>query len=253
MTTPNTSPTPALSVAPHQTMSTQVMNHVRDAIQAGEMSTDKWYSVYKIAEELGVSRSPVREGLLRLEEAGVIEFVRNRGFRVIRPEPADVAEIFALRLAIEPAAAARAARDIEGEDIGKLRHTLEMMRSAIAKHDEATFFAWDQELHDLILLAGHSKRGRDIMDTLRTHTRLLSDSTVRENRSLEQVLSEHEPIVTAIAAHDEEGARAAMAQHITNTGMLLLKQNIRRARPELDNNSAELSALVNEIWEKHVS
>lgn len=253
MTAPNTSPAPALSVAPHQTMATQVMNHVRDAIQAGEMSTDEWYSVYKIAEELGVSRSPVREGLLRLEEAGVIEFVRNRGFKVIQPEPADVAEIFALRLAIEPAAAARAARHIDADGIGKLKEMLAAMAASMNAGDEQTFFHWDQQLHDAIMLAGNARRARVILETLRTHTRLLSDSTVREYRSLAQVYSEHLPIVDALEHGLADAAREHMAAHITATGQLLLKQNIRRVRPDLDNNSAELSALVNEIWEKHVS
>lgn len=252
MTTPNNSPAPALSVAPHQTMATQVMNHVRDAIQAGEMSTEEWYSVYKIAEELGVSRSPVREGLLRLEEAGVIEFVRNRGFRVIQPEPADVAEIFALRLAIEPAAAARAARYIDGEGIGKLKEMLTAMEAAMHAGDEQTFFQWDQQLHDAIVLAGNARRARAILDTLRTHTRLLSDSTVREYRSLAQVYSEHLPIVDALEHGLADAAHKHMAAHITATGRLLLKQNIRRVHPELDDDSPELGSLVDTVWDIHV-
>ncbi|QPK79659.1 GntR family transcriptional regulator [Corynebacterium lizhenjunii] len=239
-------------IAPRElTMATQVMNHVRDRIHSGDMRPDTWYSVYQLSEELGISRSPVRDGLLRLEEAGIIEFVRNRGFRVVEPNPSDVADIFSIRLSLEPAAAARAATHAGPGDIGKLRELLAHMAAAIERQDEATFFDWDQQLHDALASLGHSHRSRAILATLRTHTRLLTDSTVRKYRSLEQVYSEHLPIVDAIATHDAPAAAAAMRAHVSATGRLLLAQNLRKAHPEWD--APELDRRVDEIWERHTA
>jgi biotin operon repressor len=67
------------------TLADAVAQAVRDGVAAGELVPDVTYSVYQLAELLGVSRSPVREGLLRLAEAGLIEILRNRGFRVLPP------------------------------------------------------------------------------------------------------------------------------------------------------------------------
>lgn len=241
------SPLPAVTT---QTLATQVMNYVRDRVQNGEMDTESWYSVYQLSEELGISRSPVRDGLLRLEEAGVIEFVRNRGFRIIEPEASDVADIFSLRMAIEPAAAGRAARDITEHELKQLKSIVANMSSAMNANDEPGFFTWDQELHDAILAAGHARRGRDVVNKLRTHTRLLSDSTVRTYRSLEQVHSEHLPIIEALENHDPKRARAAMRAHLEATGLLLLRQALSRHNPELT--PTELAEKVASTWVKHV-
>lgn len=239
------------AVSAPQTMASQVMNHVRDAIQGGEMSSGTWYSVYQLSEQLGISRSPVRDGLLRLEEAGLIEFVRNRGFRVVEPQPEDVADIFELRLSIEPPAAARAARDRSEDELAEMKNIAAQMQRAVESGDAATFFAWDQLLHDSILAAGHSRRGRDILATLRTHTRLLSDSTVRRFRSLEQVHSEHLPVIEAIARQDPELARAEMAAHIRATGLLLLRQNVLKRNPGLNERAAGTQA--DAIWARYTS
>lgn len=242
---------PASPVTAPQTMATQVMNHVRDAIQEGTMSTGTWYSVYQLSEQLGISRSPVRDGLLRLEEAGLIEFVRNRGFRVVEPQPEDVADIFELRLCIEPPAAARAARDRSDEELKEMEKIAQRMQLAVEAADEATFFAWDQFLHDQILAAGHSRRGREILARLRTHTRLLSDSTVRRFRSLAQVHSEHLPILEAIAHQDPAKAGAQMSAHIHATGCLLLRQTILKQNPELDEQA--IGAAADDIWERYTA
>ncbi|WP_278419101.1 GntR family transcriptional regulator, partial [Corynebacterium stationis] len=137
-------------------MSSQVMDYVRDSVQSGTMDTESWYSVYQLAEKLEISRSPVREGLLRLEEAGLIEFVRNRGFRIIETKPEEVSEIFALRLGIEPKATARAARLRTEQQVDTINELLELMSKASEKNNESEFFHWDQLLHEQILAAGHS-------------------------------------------------------------------------------------------------
>lgn len=234
-----------------QTLSAQVMKFVRDSVQAGEMDTETWYSVYQLAEKLQVSRSPVREGLLRLEEAGLIEFVRNRGFRIIETQPEEVSEIFSLRLAIEPTATARAARLRSEENLAVMHELLLRMDAAAKDKDEAAFFHWDELLHEEILAAGHSKRGAKILAQLRAHTRILSDSTVRQYRTLEQVQSEHEPIVNAIEQKEPGRASAAMATHITATGRLLLRQAIAVSHGEKQD-TVTLEAEVDRIWDLFV-
>ena len=210
------------------------MNHVRHAVSTGEMEVGQLYSVYRLAELLGISRSPVRDGLLRLEEAGLIEFSRNRGFRVIPTSPHDVAEIFALRLALEVPAAHRAAASCTAD----LRATLEdleaRMHSAAQRDSTQEFFDLDQLVHDGILAAARSTRGRAIVHRLRDSTRILGVSTAGRDRSLNDILDEHAPVLAAIKAGDGEQAAASMRSHLTRTGQLLVAQAIADQHLDLD-------------------
>ncbi|MFV8396312.1 GntR family transcriptional regulator [Corynebacterium hindlerae] len=214
------------------TLTEQVMDHVRSAIFDGSMTADEWYSVYQLADQLGISRSPVRDALLRLEEAGLIMFVRNRGFQIRRTRPEDVAEIFALRLSIEPGAAGRAALLADTQAIANLQELLNSMEQAAHQGHSDHFFDLDQAFHAEILRAGNSPRGRDFIDRLRTNTRLIGASTAGSSRTLLDIHREHQPIFEAIADGDIAGARSAMSGHVTTTGQLLLKQAMPDAEAE---------------------
>jgi len=87
----------------------QAVTAIRAAIDDGRMKPGVRYSVYQLAESLGVSRTPVREALLRLEEVGLIKFEARQGFRIQLPRSTDIADIFAVRLALELPAVRRAA------------------------------------------------------------------------------------------------------------------------------------------------
>lgn len=227
---------PASTTLPQRgaTLTDQVMNFVRTAVVSGDMEVGKLYSVYQLAEMLGISRSPVRDGLLRLEEAGLIEFSRNRGFRIIPTSPYDVAEIFSLRLAIEVPAAYRAAQACTpamAVELGKLEH---QMRDAAARDSPDEFFAFDQQLHDLLLGAAQSNRGRDIVNRLRVATRLLGVSTAGKQRTLDDIVAEHSPIIEAVRLGQKEAAAAAMRVHLARTGRLLVTQAITNQGLDLD-------------------
>ncbi len=230
MTSPASSPLPQRGA----TLTDQVMNFVRAAVISGELETGKLYSVYQIADLLGISRSPVRDGLLRLEEAGLVEFARNRGFRIIPTSPYDVAEIFSLRLALEVPAASRAATACTPELTEELVELEKKMRAAAATDAEEEFFALDQQLHDLILGAARSNRGRDIVNRLRVATRLLGVSTAGKQRTLADIVVEHSPIIEAVKAGQSSEAATAMRDHLTRTGRLLVAQAITGQGLDLD-------------------
>lgn len=204
------------------------MDYVRAAVLSGQLQPGELYSVYRLAQELNVSRSPVREGLLRLEEAGMIEIFRNRGFRVLPTTPADIAEIFSIRIALEVPAARRAA--LSGEDRSDRLFELRLeMHQAAEERDEERFFSADQELHNAILVTGGARRARDIVERLRTNTRLLAPSTVRLYRGFDAIAGEHDPIIEAIVSRDDSAAAEAMKSHLVSTGRLLVAQAMAQA------------------------
>src|SRR3954471_15315411 len=136
-----------------RSLAEQVISEVRRAVHTGAMVPGRLYSVYQVAEQLNVSRSPVREALLRLAEAGLVQVERNRGFRVVLPHPREIVEIFGVRLALELPAVHRGAGGDPAELAESLRVTMEEMAAAVEAGDEALFFHLDQALHDHILVA----------------------------------------------------------------------------------------------------
>ena len=196
---------------------------VRDGIRKGTFVPGELYSVYQLADRLGVSRSPVREALLRLAETGMVTIEKNRGFRVVMPGARELAEIMAVRVALEVPAAAQAARRARPADRASLEKEREAMQQAVRDGDEGAFLLHDQRLHaHLLNLAGNSHTIR-IIENLRDATRLVGMSTIRTARSLEEVYAEHLPILTAVEHGDAEAAARAMRRHLESTGKLLLR------------------------------
>jgi DNA-binding GntR family transcriptional regulator len=202
----------------------QVMEAVRAALDAGTMRPGVKYSVYQLAELLGVSRTPVRDALLRLEEVGLIRFEARQGFRVLLPDPKEIADIFAVRLALELPAVAHAAAVCDAPLAARLDERMQLLGAAAAAGDERTFARHDQQLHDHLMEAADNTRARDIVRSLRESTRLLGASTVERTRTLFDIDAEHRPIIAAVIANQPDRAVDAMRAHLTSTGHLLVTQ-----------------------------
>ena len=211
---------------PAESLADQAVAAIRAAIRDGTLRAGRLYSAYQVASHLGVSRSPVREALMRLAEAGMVAFERNRGFRIVIPGAADIAEIFQLRLLLEVPAVRQAAKRAPPGLVTGLAAELSQMRAAAAGHDEALFMRHDQRLHRLILETAGNARLTALVDNLRDATRTLGASTADRSRDLNDIAAEHVPIVDAIAAADATAAGEAMAYHVTHTGRLLVAQAV---------------------------
>ena len=211
---------PTLSLpAAAPSLTDAVATAVREGVQRGELVPGETYSVYQLAGLLGVSRSPVREAMLRLAEAGLVEIARNRGFRVLLPQAHDVEEIFEIRLALEPGAARRAAERGCADAVA----CLDEMTAAAERHDEPAFWAADRALHRALLTGAGNARAAAIVEQLRSTTALLGPPTTATGRTLRDILDEHTPIVDAVVARDGAAAEHAMRHHLTRTGALLVR------------------------------
>lgn len=197
---------------------------LQDRIRTGILVPGELYSVYRLADELGVSRSPVREALLRLTETGMVVIEKNRGFRVMIPGPRELTEIMAVRLALEVPAAGRVVQRIGSGDLAALHAERDAMRAAVTQGDEGTFLRHDQRLHSLLLHLAGNTRVTWIIENLRDATRLVDVSTIRESRSMAEVHREHLPVLIAVERGDAEDARNAMRVHLESTERLLLRR-----------------------------
>lgn len=203
------------------TLAEGVVEAVRSGIGDGELVPEETYSVYLLANLLGISRSPVREGILRLAEAGLVEINRNRGFRVRLPNARDIEEIIEIRLDLEPPGARRAAKRGTTELHAEVSRAFTIMSSAAATEDTVAFWPADRALHDVLLRAAGNARAATIVNQLRATTALLGPPTTISGRTLTEIVAEHAPVVDAVLARDGSVAETAMRHHLEETGRLL--------------------------------
>ena len=216
------------------TTSEMVFRHVRDAIISGELDAGSQHSIYGLAEQLGVSRTPVRDAMLRLSDAGLVSIERNRGIRIRGLSVTDVRSIFELRLMIEVPAAGVAAASGRPRLIRSLDEELVAMERAIDTADAAAFFEHDRRLHSGIIDAFGNERASHVIAGLRDSTQIMGASTLDGFRTMHDIRSEHLPVIDAIRTGDQRAAAAAMASHLVNTGSLLMTQAAERGGGEFD-------------------
>lgn len=230
-------------------MSEQLTAVIRDAITTQKLLPGERYSVEQIAAmlDLGVSRTPVREALVRLVDAGLVSFERNRGVRIHKPAVHDLEELFQLRLMVEVPAAYRGAQHIDEMLTYRLQGEIDAMDRAVKAcrelvrtetadntdadgRDEALnsivrdFVEHDTAFHELVINAAGNKRLVRTVRGWREVITTLGGWRLAKSQSLETILKEHTDILHAIKNKDPKAAAQAMYQHIKETGDLLMKE-----------------------------
>lgn len=206
-----------------ETLTERAAAALRAAILDGRLGVGELYSVARLADRLGVSRTPVREALLLLERQGMVRFERNRGVRVLESSARDLDEVFALRLLLEVPAAREATALVGEPELAQLAAELAVMRTHVRPADEAAFMAHDQRFHEILLTAAGNRRLVGIVGGLRDHVRLRGASTVGRGRDLRAIHDEHARILDALRARDADAVADAMRAHLEHTRELLLE------------------------------
>jgi DNA-binding GntR family transcriptional regulator len=206
------------------TLAARAHEAIRAAIVDGRLEAGERYSVARLAERFGVSRTPVREALLLLEREGVVRFERNRGVRVLETSAHDLEEVFTLRLLLEVPATYRACALLTAADLDALQHELDAMEALAHSGEEGAFMAHDTRFHEIILRAAGNRRLATIIGGLRDLVRFRGASTVGRSRGLRAIHAEHAAIIAALRAGDPAQAAERMRAHLLNTGRLLMEQ-----------------------------
>ena len=188
---------------------------VREAILANDLKPGERISEYKVAEWLGISRTPVREGLRRLENDGMLTQHPRRGLVVASIDDAAIQELYDTRELLESEAASLAARHATEAEIATLRQ-LVAAEAAMQEKPEA-MYEHNRSFHEHIYRAAHNRFLLKFLlltaDTLSTY-RNVSTLVFKERR--DEVVREHHALCEAIAQRDEEAARAIATQHVQN-------------------------------------
>jgi DNA-binding GntR family transcriptional regulator len=199
----------------------RIHDRLRAAIISGELPPGSPVIEAELASKLGASRTPIREALRRLESEGLLEPRGLRGSVVRALDGAEVACIFEIREALESLAARRAARTIREPDLRKLDALVDGMRNATDDPNEME--RHDTAFHDIILANAEGERLRRMLTELREELIAYRFLSLSDNGRREETIGEHEAILAALRAHDEDRAAASTAHHIAHARAAVMR------------------------------
>ena len=208
---------PILTEAPlkRTSLREQALALLREALISGRIADGVVYSSKALAAELGVSNGPIREAMLALVNDGLVEAVPNKGFRTVPLSPADLAEIYEMRLLLEVPVVARLANgDLPADRAARLTDLVNVIERTARSRDLAGNLAADRDFHLSLLAAGGNSRVVSAVARLRDQTRLHNLRTINADGGLITSAEEHRPLLAAIMRHDERTAARLMRQHL---------------------------------------
>jgi DNA-binding GntR family transcriptional regulator len=189
----------------------QVASYVRELIISGAVRPGEFLRAERIAEEVGVSNTPVREGLLALCGEGFVQFFPRRGFVVAPFTRDDVRDLFWVQSQLAGELAARAARKITAEQVGPLEENLEQFRQAVKDEDAERVADLSYAFHRQINLAAGSHRLALLSGMVASHLPRRFYASIEAEAATDD---EHLLLVGALRDHDPRQARNVMEQHI---------------------------------------
>jgi DNA-binding GntR family transcriptional regulator len=201
-------------LADRQSLREEIANVLRAAVVAGQMRPGVVYSVPTLAEQFGVSATPVREAMLDLAKEGLVESVRNKGFRVTELADADLDDITELRALIEVPTVAMLAPVIEPADIEALRPLAQEIVDSAEDGDLIRYLDADRRFHLRLLALAGNPRLVDVVRELRAQTRLYGLDQLVEQGRLTASAAEHHELLDALAEGDAARTEAVMRRHI---------------------------------------
>ncbi len=209
---------PFLPLARPEALTDQVVDRLRDAILSGALAPGTHLSVPEIARQLGVSRTPAREGLIMLEREGLVEPRASTGVAVIAGSAADILDLLDIREGLEIMTVRRAAERMDGEAVARLEALSARHKAVVKQGDLAGHVELDAAFHRLIREgAGNARLARQLVQ-IEQQLRVLNSRLSRtQGWSGRAVLRDHEAIIEAIAAADADAAERHMRAHIART------------------------------------
>lgn len=204
----------------HRTISIadQIFEQLERDILTGKYQRGEVLSELRLSAELGVSRTPIREAVRRLEQENILKET-GRGMVVIGISREDMQDMYEIRLRIEGLAASRAAANISDEQLKQMEQTLDLQSFYIDKQDGDSaeqIRDMDSRFHELLYEGSGSRAFHETLSAL--HRKIMkyrSASVSKHSRALLS-LEEHRAIYDALAAHDSEAAEKAALKHVVN-------------------------------------
>jgi len=227
-----------------------VQQEIERRILEGELPPGAQLIEAQLAEQLGVSRGPIREAFRILEESGLVRQEKNRGV-FVRSIPLDEAmEIYDLRALMDEAVGRRLAERISPEQLKIARTLVEQMDQAVKGGDADRYHLINLEFHDKLVEFAGNRKLIALYRRLIKELSLFRRMNLADGRQLPQSVAEHRAIVKAIASGDADAAGRAMREHVLESKQRTERNNAPAA-PQAKAASPSRAALSSRKVRQH--
>lgn len=193
-----------------------VFNTLREAILKGELKPGERLMEIQLAQKLGVSRTPVREAIRKLELEGLVLMIPRRGAEVAKITVKDMEDVLEVRCALEELAVKDACEHITDEGIQELKRAAVDFRRALENSNVVDCANLDMKFHEVIYDATNNRRLLQILENLREQMYRYRMEYMKDKSAHKRLVEEHTAICKAVEKRDKEAAGLAVRGHIEN-------------------------------------
>ena len=192
----------------------RVAESLRAALVSGRMAPGATYSIPTLADQFGVSATPVREAMLDLVNEGIVAPVPNKGFRVVELTDDELDQVTELRRLLEVPTVRDLAGSIDAAAIKRLRTLADAVHDAARRGDVVAYVESDRELHLALLGEAGNPRLVEMVGRLRDQSRLYGLEQLAADGVLVDSAAEHVRLIDALESGDRRAAEKVMAHHL---------------------------------------
>ena len=194
----------------------RVFATLEQAIINGEYTEGDTLNELRLSQELGVSRTPIREALMQLSLEGLVEITQNKGAVVVGISPQDIEDIYAIRMHLEGFAAELAAANMTDDQVTELGRIVDLQEFYGTKGDTDNIRKLDADFHNAIYNATGNRSLCSILTSFHNQIQRGRAQSLSVSGRSDKSVSEHHAIKDAIAARDSKLASRLMFEHIEN-------------------------------------
>ena len=201
-----------------------VFNTLRDSILKGEMKPGERLMEIHLANKLGVSRTPIREAIRKLELEGLVTMIPRRGAEVAQITAKSLRDVLEVRQALDALAMELACERISEEEIGKLRQACDNFAEITKTQDAVQIAQADVELHDIIVQGSRNEKLAQMVSNLSQQMYRYRLEYIKDVSQHGRLIEEHEEIYRCISSRDKNAGAKAIKMHIYNQEQSILNQ-----------------------------
>lgn len=191
-----------------------IFNTLREAIIIGELKPGERLMEVQLAEKMGVSRTPVREAIRKLELEGLVDMMARRGAQVADLSVKDIMDVLEVRASLDGLATALSSTRITQDEIKELKHVNSQFISYVEKENLQGTIKKDVEFHDIIYRSSRNEKLIQIANNLREQVQRFRVIYLKDFSSTKEIIKEHNDIFDAIQGKDTQLAQAFAQKHI---------------------------------------
>ena len=207
-----------------------VFEHLRNAILDGTLLPGERLMEVQLADKLGVSRTPIREAIRKLELEGLVEMIPRRGAQVSDLSVKDVADVLEVRETLEGLAASLAAVNMSEEELKELEKAYIALIKSVEEKNIEKIIRWDSRFHDVLLSASKNPRLVKVNAVLIEQVHRFRKSYIEDITTAKYIVHSHKKILDALKSRDPEISRACAIEHIREVKEFILDKYKKKAR-----------------------